>query len=175
MRDWTRTVRSIVTAAGAVAVLSACSTDPHTSGPEAAARVALQSISPADGGTGVSITMPMAMTFSGPMAGDMERYVAVHEGSIAGPAVAGRWTWSADRRTLTFTPDAPWKARTTYVVHMGGGMQGPGGMPLDHARCAALGGRAVTGGMMGGGTGMMGPGWQGADGAYGMIFTFTTA
>jgi len=28
---------------------------------------------------------------------------------------------------------------------------------------------------MSGGMGMMGAGWRGADGSYGMIFTFTTA
>jgi hypothetical protein len=29
--------------------------------------------------------------------------------------------------------------------------------------------------MAGGGAGMMGPGWQGGDGGFGMTFTFTTA
>jgi len=172
MRNWTRTARSVVMAAGA---LAACSGDSHMSGPDAVGRVALRSVSPANGVTGVSITMPMAMTFSGPMGSDMEKYVVVHEGAVAGPAVAGRWNWSTDRRTLTFTPDAPLKSRTTYVIHMGGGMRGQNGMPLDYAQCAALGGRSVPGGMMGGGMGMMGPGWQGADGGYGMTFTFTTA
>ena len=144
------------------------------SGPDAAGRVALQSVSPANGVAGVSITMPMAMRFSGPMGSAMEKYVVVHESSVTGPAVAGTWSWSADRRTLTFTPAAPLKARTIYVIHMGGEMRGQNGMPLDYAQCAALGGRPVTGGMMGGGTSMMGPGWQSADGGYGMIFTFTT-
>ncbi|MBK6308380.1 MAG: hypothetical protein IPF47_22705 [Gemmatimonadetes bacterium] len=54
-------------------------------------------------------------------------------------------------------------------------MQGQNGRPLDHTQCASLGGRAVSEGMMSGGMGMMGAGWQGADGSYGMIFTFTTA
>ena len=175
MRNWTRTARSIIAAAGALAATSACSGGSHMSGPDPAGRVALQAVSPANGVTGVSITMPMAMTFSGPLAGAMERYILVHEGSVTGPVVAGRWSWSADRRTLTFTPDAPLRARTTYVIHLGGAMQGENGMPLDYAACAALGGRAVTGGMMAGRTSMMGAGWQGAEGGYGMLFTFTTA
>jgi hypothetical protein len=185
MRNWTRTARSIIAAAGALAALAAgalaagaltaCSDDAHVNRPDVSGQLALQSVSPANGVTGVSVGMPMAMTFSGPMAGDMERYIVVREGSLTGPAVAGRWSWSGDRRTLTFTPDAPLKARTSYVIHMGGGMRGQDGRSLDYASCAALGGRAVTGGMMGGATGMMGPGWQGADGGYGMIFTFTTA
>lgn len=175
MRNWTRTTRAIIAAAGAVATVAACSGDSHMSGPDGSGRVALQSLSPANGVTGVSITMPMAMTFSGAMDGEMERYVVVHEESVTGPGVAGKWSWSADRRMLTFTPDAPLKARTTYVIHMGGGMRGQNGMALDYAPCAVLGGRSVTGGMMGGGMSMMGPGWQGADGGYGMVFTFTTA
>lgn len=178
MRSWRRRVGATAILAGvlAVAALAACSANAHMSGPGTDARVALQSVSPANGATGVSITMPMAMRFSGPLGGGMERYVVVHEGSIAGAAVAGRWSWSDDGRTLTFTPDAPLQSRTTYVIHMGGGMRAADGAPLDYGPCAGLGGRAVTGAMMGGaGPGMMGPGWQGSDGGHGMIFTFTTA
>ena len=159
-----------------LAALAACSADSHMSGPGAGARVALQSVSPPNGATGVSVTMPMAMRFSGPLGGGMERYVVVHEGSVAGAAVPGRWNWSDDGRTLTFTPDVPLKSRTTYAIHMGSGMRAADGAPLDYGPCAALGGRAAAGPMMGGaGRGMMGPGWQGGDGGYGMIFTFTTA
>jgi hypothetical protein len=178
MRDWRREVRTAALAVGAlvVAALAACSADSHVSGPGTAAPVALQSVSPAGGAVEVSVTMPMVMQFSGPVGTGMERYVVVHEGSVSGPLVAGRWSWSEDRRTLTFTPDAPLQPRTTYVVHMGGGMLAANGSPLDYGPCVGLGGRPVSGGMMGGaGTGMMGPGWRGSDGGYGMIFTFTTA
>lgn len=65
------------------------------------------------------------------------------------------------------------------MLHVGGGMTDATGAPVDYGRCGALGGQRATpqmmqGGMMGGG-GEMGPGWQGRDGSYGMLFTFTTA
>ena len=49
-------------------------------------------------------------------------------------------------------------------------------LALDHQGCSDRGGRTVTAGMMGGGAmgNMMGDGWRGADGTYGMVFTFTT-
>lgn len=175
MRDGMRTVRSILVATGVLATLASCAGGAGTSGPDPVDAVTLQSISPANGVTGVSITMPMTMRFSGPMAQNMEHYIALHEGTMSAPVVPGRWNWSADRRTLSFAPDTPLRSHTTYVIHMGGGMQGASGMPMDYAPCAALGGRSVVGAMMGGATGMMGPGWKGADGGYGMMFTYTTA
>lgn len=175
MRDRMRTTWGNLMAAAALATLAGCSVGSDVSGLEHPGAVTLQSISPANGVSGVSITMPMTMRFSGAMGMNMERYVALHEGAITGAVVPGRWAWSTDRRTLTFMPESPLRSRTTYVIHMGGGMQGGNGMPLNYAPCAALGGRSATGGMMGGATGMMGSGWQGADGGYGMIFTFTTA
>ena len=159
-----------------LAALSACAADSHMAGPAMSGQVALQSVSPASGATGVSLTMPMTMRFSGAMGRGMESYVLMHEGTLTGPVVTGRWAWSADRRTLTFTADAPLRARTTYLIHMGGGMRAADGALLDYGSCAGLGGQSVSAGMMaGGGSGMMGSGWQGSDGGYGMIFTFTTA
>lgn len=169
-------VRRIVAAtAGALAVVTfaGCNDDAHMLAP-GAPTLALQAVSPASGATGVSITMPMTMRFSAAVGSGMERYVLVHEGTVAGPVVAGRWSWSEDRRTLTFTPTTPLEARTTYVIHMGAGLRGMDGAPVDAATCLALGGRAVGAGMMGAAGGMMGAGWQSADGGYGMTFTFTT-
>lgn len=183
MRSWRREVQVAVAGVGALmlATLSACSADSHMAGPATSGRVALQSVSPASGTTGVSLTMPMTMQFSGAMGRGMESYMLVHEGTVTGPVVAGRWSWSDDRRTLTFTPDAPLRARTTYLIHMGGGMRAADGALLDYGSCAGLGGRSVSAGMMAGGgsrmmgSGWLGSGWQGSDGGYGMIFTFTTA
>lgn len=174
MRDQRRTAEQILVAAALLATLAGCHVGSDMNGPEHGGAVSLQSISPANGMNGVAITMPMTMRFSGAMGMNMERYVALHEGTLSGAVVPGRWTWSADRRTLTFTPDTPLRARTNYIIHMGGGLQGGNGMPVDYASCAALGGRGATGAMMGGATGMMGDGWKGADGGYGMIFSFTT-
>ena len=159
-----------------LATLAACTDATHMGGPGMSGAVALQSIAPANGAIGVSPTTPTTMRFSGAMGGGMESYVLLHEGTLTGPVVAGRWSWSGDRRTLTFTPDAPLRARTTYLIHMGGGMRAADGALMDYGSCAGLGGRSVSAGMMaGGGSGMMGSGWQGTDGGYGMIFTFITA
>ena len=177
MRSWRRSVRLTAAAvAGALvlATLAACRIEARL-GAGTSRPASLQSIFPPDGAGGLSVTIWVAFQFSDAMGSGMESYVALHEGTLAGPAVAGRWSWSPDRRTLTFAPDAPLRSHTTYVIHMGGGMRGADGIPLDYASCAALGGRSVNGGMMGSGLpGMMGPGWQGGDGGYGMMFTFTT-
>jgi hypothetical protein len=95
---------------------------------------------------------------------------------------------------LTFTPDAPLKGQTEYIIHVGGGMQDSNGHHLDFQMYGfGMGGHWFTedmhqdgqhgqgtghGGMggMGGGSGMMGGGWvHPGNGGYGMIFTFTTA
>ena len=171
-----RHIRITLLAVGTLAVMAACSGETMMSGLDPTGTVTLQSLAPANGVTGVSVTMPMTMRFSGPLGTGMERYLAVHETSVSGPVVVGAWSWSADRRTVTFAPVAPLKARTTYVIHMGGGMRDATGSPLDYGACGSMGGRAVMGGMMAGsGTEMMGPGWKGLDGAYGMSFSFTTA
>ncbi len=179
MRSVARNVRSALAAVGIVAALAACSTDASVTGIDRVGLVALQSVSPSNGLTGVSVTMPMVMRFSGPLFTGMDRYMAVQEGTVAGAVVRGHWTWSADRRMVTFTPDTPLKAQTTYVIHMGGGLHAADGTMLDYSTCAGLGGREVTGAMMGGGgmmgDGMMGEGWKGSGGNFGMIFTFTTA
>lgn len=165
--------RAVMLLVAAATVAWSGTTD--TLAPTAATTVALESVSPANGATSVSVTIPMVMRFSTPMGNGMEAYMAVHEASVTGPLVAGMWSWSTDHRVATFTPNAPLKAHTTYVIHMGGGVQGANGHPVDTASCTALGGRSVTSGMMGGGmSGMMGNGWRRADGTYGMIFSFTT-
>ncbi|ODT00130.1 MAG: hypothetical protein ABS52_18940 [Gemmatimonadetes bacterium SCN 70-22] len=171
-----RHIRIGLLAVGTITLMAACTGATMMSGLNPAGSVSLQSLAPANGVTGVSVTMPMTMRFSGPLGTGMERYLALHETSISGQVVAGMWSWSADRRTVVFAPDAPLKSRTTYVIHMGGGMRDAAGSPLDYGACGGMGGRAVVGGMMGGsGTEMMGPGWKGLDGSYGMSFSFTTA
>lgn len=143
-------------------------------------RTFVASVVPAGGSSGIPTGASMTVTFSGPMQGGMEMYAALHRGSVAGPVVPGSWTWSADRMQLTFTPTMPLQAHTAYTLHMGGGMLDASGTPVDYQSCVdRMGGAWATpammgGGMMGGST-MMGPGWQGTNGMYGMTFTFTTA
>jgi hypothetical protein len=138
---------------------------------------AVLNVAPANGTTNIDVSGSITVTFSRAMQPGMEMLVILHEGSVAGAVVAATASWSADRRTLTLTPTAPLEPKTTYVLHLAPTLRGADGVPLNHAACAALGGRTVTGGMIGGGMGpgMMGSGWQPANGTYGMIFTFTTA
>lgn len=164
---------------------TACSSS--STGPQGAAPTVL-AIAPANGASAVSVTTPVVVNFSQAMMQGMEMYVVLHEGSVTGAAVAGTPTWSADRKTLTFTPATPLKPGSLYVLHLAPTMMAAGGEQVDHSACTALGGQNVTttmmggattgGGIMGGGamgSGMMGSGWQMANGSYGMIFSFTTA
>ncbi|MBI4538273.1 MAG: Ig-like domain-containing protein [Gemmatimonadetes bacterium] len=147
----------------------------------------LASVIPAGGSTGVHPDSPIVVEFTHAMGMGMgmEMYAALHEGDVNGPVVAGTWSWSADRRRATFTPASSLRSRTRYTIHVGGGMRDAGGNPIGFDQHGQhMGGRWVMGQMMSGGmmsgmnnmmSGMMGPGWQHANGTYGMIFPFTTA
>lgn len=156
--------------------LGACSGDPTS--PALTARVV--SVVPSGGATGVDPNAPIVVTFSHAMRSGMEQYVALHEGDVTGPVVAGIWAWSDDRTALTFTPAQPLKSQTTYTLHLGGGMRATDGGFVDYGPCIGqYNGQWATqdmmgGGMMGGGN-MMGSGWRHPNGTYGMVFTFTTA
>ena len=173
-------MRFILLAAGTSIGLSACgasSAPTAPTGPSAAAQVV--SVSPAGGAVNVSASGPIVITFSHAMRAGSEMYVSLHEGTATGAAVAGHATWSTDSTRLTFTPNAPLAAHSTYVLHLGGGMMDSGGRTADLSRCPQFGGQAATGQMMSGGMmggSEMGAGWQTpGTGMYGMIFTFTTA
>ena len=167
---------SLLALVAAPAILQGCGQNPAASTP----LTAVASVVPAGGSTGVDPTTPIVVSFTGMMQPGMEMYAALHEGDVTGPVVPGTWTWSADRTSLTFTPAAPLKSQTRYTLHLGGGMKDASGQPIDYSRCLSqYGGQWATGDMMGGGMmggqNMMGPGWQAANGTYGMVFTFTTA
>ena len=139
------------------------------------------SVTPQGGATGVSLTNQIVLRFGAPMGVGMEQYVDLHMGDLAGPTLPMSCGWSADRATLTCTPQSPLAARTTYVVHIGGGMMTQAGHQLDYAQYGPMmGGQWIMGGMMGGSHaggpwGTMGPNWRTANGSYGMAFRFTTA
>lgn len=185
-------------AATAVAA-AACGED--TAGPAAGEGTVLVSVTPQGGATGVDPNAPVVVEFSHPLHRGMEAYVALHEGDVNGPVVAGTWTWSEDGTRLTFTPAAPLKPQTQYALHVGGGMRDHRGGLVDvehHGQ--QMGGHRVTDGMMQGanqpgmhgqngmgmhgqsGAGMhsrrqgaSGSGWCGANGFHGMVFYFMTA
>lgn len=137
-------------------------------------------VTPAAGASAVDPLAPLVIEFRGRMMPGAEQFVALHEGdSPAGPVVPGTWSWSADRRVLTYSHPAGLRSRTRYTIHLGGGLADDNRRPIDHAGCARLGARTATPDMMSGvdmgsGGGMMAPGWRDAQGTYGMLFTFTT-
>ena len=164
--------------------LAACSASPAPTG-LLATDVAVSNITPASGTTDVDPAAPVTITFNRPMMAGMELLVLLHEGSVGGAQVASAATWSADRMQLTFIPSQTLKPRTDYVVHLSPNLQGSDGTMVNFAAHAqSVGGQAVpstamTGGMMGGGSGqgmMSGAGWQAGSGmwGFGMMFTFTT-
>lgn len=152
-------------------------TGPNSMGPGAV----FMSVAPPGGALGVSTSSTVVFRFGASMAAGMEQYVDLHMGDLAGPTVPMNHTWSADRTTLTCTPQSPLAPRTTYVVHLGGGMMTQAGQAMDYGQYGpGMGGQWIMGGMMGtshGGAswGMMGTGWRNANGSYGMGFSFTTA
>ncbi len=149
--------------------------------PTAGTRTALASVSPAGGAVGVDPTGVVTVRFDHALMGGMERYAALHEGDVTGAVVAGTWAMSADHTALTFTPAGALKHATRYTIHLGGGIMDADDHPVDMDPGQMMGGQYASGSMMGGGammgggSGMMGPGWQGANGMYGMVFSFTTA
>ncbi|HKJ91532.1 MAG TPA: Ig-like domain-containing protein [Longimicrobiales bacterium] len=104
----------------------------------------LLSVVPQGGATNVDPTLPVTVTFDHPLAQQMTEYASLHEGDVTGPVVPGTWAFEQDDSVLVFTPDQPLKPATQYTIHLGGGM-------MD----------------------AQGDGWQGSNGMYGMVFTFT--
>ena len=122
----------------------------------------------------------MTMTFSGPMMPDMEQYLDLHHGEASGPVVPMTCTWSADRETVRCAPSQPLESRSTYTIHVGGGMMDADDHVGDlQTHMTGNGGEWFMPTMMGGihdGMPMsgMGPGWKGTNGSYGLLFPFTT-
>jgi Big-like domain-containing protein len=160
------------------AALAACSNTPTAP----AARTSLVAVAPTGGATAVSPTTAVTITFSHAMMPGMQTYADLHSGSVTGPVVSCIATWSGDSTTLTLTPMTPLAHGTMYTLHMGGGMKDATGQTIDMSQYGPMmGGDWADGGMMTGGGMMntnhdeMGPGWQGTNGMYGMIFSFTTS
>lgn len=172
--------------ASTLLIASACSED--ATAPRGEEPAVLLSVQPSPGSTDVTVGSSVVVTFDHAIAAGMGEYAALDEGDVTGPEVPGAWHLSDDGTTLTFTPDGPLKAATTYVIHVGGGMMDDNGhlVDLEH-HGLAMGGQWATESMMTGGMGSgmmggghtgehMGDGWQHpANGSYGMVFVFTTA
>jgi len=171
--------------------LVACSSDDHDqrgsmmsaapAGPTTFVAGGPMTLSPVPGAIGVPTGATLTLGFGYGMGWGMERLVDLHRGDPGGPVVPCDCSWSGDRATLTCVPQGPLGPRTTYWIHLGGGMTTVAGAPFDFAHPGVPpGGQWVMGGMMGAGYhagmpwGGMGPGWRAPNGAYGMAFPFTT-
>lgn len=172
-------MKAAIAAFALTALLAACATSPTS---PAAVRTSLVAVAPAGGATAVSPTTAVTMTFSHAMMPGMQAYADLHMGSVTGPVVACLATWSSDSTMLTLTPMAPLARGTMYTLHMGGAMTDATGQVIDMSQYGPMmggtwadGGMMTGGGMMNSGHTEMGSGWQGTNGMYGMIFSFTTS
>jgi len=164
-----RIVRGV--AVGAGVLLAACSANMMS----AEFPGELESVSPRGGAANVSLSTDITVTFSHAMMPGMEEYVALHEGGIAGPAVAMSCTRSDGGRTLTCRPYQALAAGSQYTLHLGGGLMDTLGHSIGMGRMGQrMGGRWALSGMMSGEPGMMAGGWRHQNGSYGMAFEFTT-
>jgi hypothetical protein len=150
------------------------------SGSPSAGVVAFMAVSPVAGATGVPVGSPITFRFNGAMGTGMEEYLDLHMGDLSGAEMPMSCVWSGDLTLVTCTPGSPLASRTTYAIHLGGGMMSASGTAIDYTTGLGMGGQWIMGGMMTGthggmGWGMMSNGWRNANGSYGMMFSFTTA
>lgn len=184
MKTCTSRLFAMIALGGFTLGVVACAVDPTA--PEEGAAVLL-TMEPPAGSTDVSVGSSVTITFDHAIAAGMEEYAALHEGTLTGPEVDGTWVRSENGMTLTFTPAAPLKAATTYVIHIGGGMMDDQGNHVNlEQHGLGMGGQWATQSMMSGGMGsgmgmgqngqMMGDSWaHPSNGSFGMVFSFTTA
>jgi hypothetical protein len=132
--------------------------------PQSAREPVLLSVAPEGGATGVSLDTPVTLGFSQPMMAGADQYADVHLGGVDGALVPGSWHWSKGNARLTFMPEHPWHPETSYVIHVGAGMQGRDGAYINCAEYGpAMGGQWMTEHML-----------EGGQHGYGMMFGFTT-
>jgi hypothetical protein len=179
---WSLSVVALLGAAGCGGGSQMGSQMGTTTGPTGttASGTVMSSVMPSGNAASVSVTTTVVMRFSHGMAAGMEQYMDLHEGDTSGPVVPMTCGWSSDRTTLTCQPSTPLKPQTRYTIHMGDGMMDADDHPVNMDQGLGMGGQWLMTGMMGGlhagsPMGMMGSGWHGSNGSYGMVFPFTTA
>ena len=174
-----RAATYLTTALLVTGLTAACTDGPTVAGADGAR---LLGVEPQGGQVGVSIATTVTVTFDHPLGPGMVQFVALHEGDVSGPLVAGLWSTSEEGAALVFEPAAPLEADTQYTIHIGGGMTDRLGAHVDlGVHGPAMGGMWVTETMMtasmgmGPTGGMMGAGWaHPTDGTFGMTFSFWT-
>jgi hypothetical protein len=187
MSSYTLTTLAVV---GTI-VAAACGSD--TTAPDGStvpSASALLSVNPEGGTTGVDPNGPFSFTFDGAMLSGMERYVDLHRGDVTGPIHPLSCAWSPDHSTLTCTPATPLDPVTGYTLHVGGGVRGSNGTPIQMDPGSCGGAWAEPGPPDGHGPGeghmwgenhggepwpTMDSGWRHLNGTYGMVIPFQTA
>lgn len=175
----TRRTLGVLALAGAVGLgVTACTEDTTAIESE----TALLSVVPEGGAVGVDPAQSIEVTFEHAMHDHSGDYMALHEGDVSGPMVAGAWVMEQGGTRLHFVAEEPLQEGMHYTLHLGGGLQDGAGHPVDlQTHGMMMGGEWATGSMIGGGMmgtqhEHMGEGWQHPDnGSYGMVFSFTTA
>jgi len=155
-------------------------TMPGPSPTSTASSTVLAAVVPSGNSVAVPTSTSIVMSFNHAMLAGMEKYMDLHEGDTSGPTVEMSCGWSSDRTVLTCEPATPLKAQTRYTIHMGDSMMDADDHPVNMDPGLVMGGQWLMTGMMGGvhagsPMGMMGSGWLGSNGSYGMTFSFTTA
>jgi hypothetical protein len=180
--SWTVTVAALLgmVACGGGSQMTSSPTMTGTSATPTAGGTMLAAVMPAGNSIAVPTSTSIVMRFDHAMASGMENYLDLHEGDTSGPTTPMSCGWSSDRTVLTCLPESPLKPQTRYVIHMGDGMMDADDHLVNMNQGLAMGGQWLMAGMMGGlhagaPMGMMGSGWRGSNGSYGMVFTFTTS
>lgn len=185
MIDWRYGLTSLVL--GTSLAIAGCGDD-HPMGPSnmgpggmPVGSFGFMSVSPRGGTRGVPVGTALEFHWGVPMGFGMEQFIDLHMGDLAGSVTPMSCDWSADRTTLVCTPSSPLQPGTRYLVHVGGGMLDANGQLVDMVQYGpSYGGQWIQGGMMGVGHAgedwsTMGGGWRHSNGAFGMVFTFTTS
>lgn len=114
--------------------------DPNGTG----TRVRLTGVLPRDSVSADSVES-IRVVFSGPLAEGSADYVDIHSGTTRGDPFEANCFLTSAETIITCTPAEPFEAGSEYWVHVGGGIRGFNGSPVDLAGIGTLlGGTIVT-------------------------------
>ena len=109
-------------------VVAGCGGSNTSTTPQTA--LAVNSVTPASGSTGVAVTAPVTATFNEVMNGTTVNSSTFTLKSAGGTAVTGNVSYSAGSSTAVFTPASPLAYNTVYTATITTGVQNPAGTAL---------------------------------------------
>jgi len=109
-------------------VVAGCGGSNTSTTPQTA--LAVNSVTPASGSTGVAVTAPVTATFNEVMNGTTFNSSTFTLKSAGGTAVTGNVSYSAGSSTAVFTPASPLAYNTVYTATITTGVQNPAGTGL---------------------------------------------